>query len=106
MEDRMKKYSSELMVVIYKQHPFGNEYSSIADGDHGKPIMWWDQFVQEKDHPVQLGICKWAKNEETVGFMLWMVAPTYNAGQVVTMSSRFFDRFWQVVGRGCPMVLN
>ncbi|KAL7512284.1 hypothetical protein ACHAXN_012748 [Cyclotella atomus] len=40
MNTWLNKYCPSFMIVPRKQHPYGNKYHSIADGDKGYPIMW------------------------------------------------------------------
>ena len=51
MSSWLRKYCPGFMVVPRKPHPFGNEYHTIADGDGGKPIMFWIKLVEGKDRP-------------------------------------------------------
>ena len=44
-----QKYCPGFMCVPRKPHPFGNEYHLIADGDDGKPVMWWVKLIKGKD---------------------------------------------------------
>jgi len=37
--------------VPLKPHLLGNEYHTIADGNGGKPIMFWIKLVEGKDRP-------------------------------------------------------
>ena len=43
------KFCPGFMVVPCKPHPFGNQYHTIADGDGGKPFMFWIKLVEGKD---------------------------------------------------------
>ena len=48
--------------------------------------MW---RVELKEHQVQLGKCKWAKNGKSVDIMLQMTESVCNSGWMVTMDSGF-----------------
>jgi hypothetical protein len=51
MSSWLSKFCPGFMCIPCKPHPFGNEYNTIADGDQGKPIMFWIKLVEGKDRP-------------------------------------------------------
>ena len=85
-------------MVPRKPHPFGNEYHSIADGDHGRPIMWRIKLQEGKDRPRKED-GTWAfpsefepKHTKSSVLMLDMTKPIHNTGKIVTMDSGFCVR--------------
>ena len=50
----LNKYVLGWMCVPCKSHPFGNEYHTIADGNHKSPILYRVELVEQKDRPCQL----------------------------------------------------
>jgi hypothetical protein len=51
MNTWLNKYCPSFMIVPRKQHPYGNKYHSIADGDKGYPIMWQVKLQEGMDRP-------------------------------------------------------
>ncbi len=65
--------------------------TTLADGDQGKPIMWWEKLQEGKDHLKDANNkpCFPTEHTKTSALMLYMTKPIHNTGKVVTMDSGF-----------------
>ena len=96
MNTWLNKFCPGFMALPRKPRLFGNECHSSADGDGGKPIMWWVKLVEGKDQP-KLPNGQWAfplkwereGYSKTVNLLLEMTEPLHGSGKVVTGDSGF-----------------
>jgi hypothetical protein len=94
MSSWLSKFFPSFMCVPCKRHMFGNEYHTIADGDGGKPIMFWIKLVEGTDHPKKAD-GSWAFPSEydrlskMTKTMLEMMKPLHGTGKFVVVGSGF-----------------
>ncbi|KAL7461873.1 hypothetical protein ACHAXS_002279 [Conticribra weissflogii] len=96
MSSWLNQYCPGFMFVPQKPHPSGNKYHSIADGDQGKPIMWWVKLQEGKDCPKDANNkpcfpTEFELHTKTSALMLYMTKPIHNTGKVFTIDSGFCD---------------
>ncbi len=97
MSSWLSKFCPGFMCVPCKPHLFGNKYHTIADGDSGKPIMFWIKLVEGKDRPKKAD-GSWAFPSEynrlskMTKTMLEMTKPLHGTGKVVVADSSFCVR--------------
>ena len=90
MVEWLNKYGPGWMCVPCKPHPFGNEYHTIANGDHKSPILYRVELVERKDRPRQLGKKEFDDlGGPTIGLMVRMTCNLWHTGKVITMDSGF-----------------
>ena len=84
----MNKFSCPgFMFIPRKPWPFGNEYHMVCCCATG--IMWGIDLVEGKDCPCQMGKQKYDDLGATVGLLLWLLAPIFFNGFIVTLDSGF-----------------